>query len=96
MWIEEISVRAEVGPWLLSSVGKGINCKGRSRIVVDGVLDGGGALLQQMHGSMMINFSLANQKAGNAGLGKLGPCHLCQQLGREQWAFYYYDVTLAL
>lgn len=40
-----------------------------------------------MHGSMMINFSLANQRAGNAGLGKLGPPSLCQQVGgsSEHW-----------
>lgn len=53
----EVNRGREVG-WELKDLGgcecrvvvvgrRGINCKGRSRIVVDGVLDGGGALLQQ-------------------------------------------------
>lgn len=38
----------------------------------------------RMHGSMMINFSPANQRAGNAGLGKLGPPQVMSAIGWEQ------------
>lgn len=57
--------------------GCGNQLQGRAGFVVDGGRWGEELFLwsasKQMHGSMMINFSFANQRAGNAGLGKLGP-----------------------
>lgn len=52
--------------------------------------------LHQMRGSMMINFSPANERAGNAGLGSLGHPFLCQQLALDDvpWALAL-DLSLA-
>lgn len=83
------------GWWWLSSSGVGDQLADESPVCVVEVmgLDGGRSswiCLHQMRGSMMINFSPANEKAGNAGLGKLGPPSvLCQH-------FFAGDMTMYL
>lgn len=66
VWITGGGGDIVVGEWGFNWQSSGLSSMG---------LDGGGALvcLHQMRRSMMINFSPANQRAGNAGLGKLGP-----------------------
>lgn len=95
MWIEEISVRAEIGPWLLSSggmnqlQGQKPDCRrwgfgrGRSSLAADARVDDD-------------KFLARESENRQCWAGEAWATLLMSAIGWEQWAFYYYDVTLAL